>query len=116
MNSLINWTRIAGTVEEMEFPPSGLKEISVIGRKFCLALVKGQLFATSALCPHAGGNLTAGYVDPTGHIVCPVHRYKFSLKNGYNSSGEGYHLKTFPVELRADGIYLGITGSHPFSG
>ena len=49
-----------------------------------------------------------GFVDATGNIVCPLHRYRFKLDNGRNSSGEGYYLKTYPIETRSDGLYLGI--------
>jgi nitrite reductase/ring-hydroxylating ferredoxin subunit len=46
-----------------------------------------------------------------GNIVCPLHRYKFSLVNGRNVSGEGYYLKTYPVEQREDGLYIGFEKS-----
>jgi 3-phenylpropionate/trans-cinnamate dioxygenase ferredoxin subunit len=37
-----------------------------------------------------------------------VHRYKFSLQNGRNTSGEGYYLKTYPVEVRGEAIFVGL--------
>ena len=43
-----------------------------------------------------------------GNIVCPLHRYKFSLTNGRNTSGEGFYMKTFPVEMREEGLYVGL--------
>lgn len=52
-----------------------------------------------------------GVIDAAGNVVCPLHRYKFSLKNGYNSSGEGYYLKTYPIEQREDGPWLGMEKS-----
>jgi len=47
-----------------------------------------------------------GFVDGMGQVVCPLHRYRFNIKNGRNTSGEGYYLKTYPLEQRADGIYI----------
>jgi 3-phenylpropionate/trans-cinnamate dioxygenase ferredoxin subunit len=47
-----------------------------------------------------------GFIDAIGNIVCPLHRYKFALSNGRNISGEGYYLKTYTVEQRADGWYI----------
>ena len=67
-----------------------------------------NVHACSALCPHAGGKLANGYIDVFGNIVCPVHHYRFSLTRGINTSGEGYHLKTYKVEEREDGWYIGI--------
>jgi 3-phenylpropionate/trans-cinnamate dioxygenase ferredoxin subunit len=49
-----------------------------------------------------------GTVDALGNIVCPLHRYKFSMVNGRNVSGEGYHLKTWKVEWREDGVWIDL--------
>jgi 3-phenylpropionate/trans-cinnamate dioxygenase ferredoxin subunit len=47
-----------------------------------------------------------GQIDALGNIICPLHRYKFSLVNGRNVSGEGYHLKTWKVAWREDGVWV----------
>lgn len=102
------WHKLAESIEELQFPASGLAELEVAGKKICISLHKGQLHACAANCPHASGTLAEGYIDNLGNIVCPVHRYRFNLQNGLNSSGEGYYLKTYPVEEREDGIFIGI--------
>jgi nitrite reductase/ring-hydroxylating ferredoxin subunit len=94
--------------------PLAEKAISVIevnGKKICCTLHEGRLFAFAYKCPHAGGIMADGAIDVAGNVVCPLHRYKFSLKNGYNSSGEGYYLKTYPIEQREDGPWLGMEKS-----
>ncbi len=106
------WHRIAETLAELQFPQQGLIEIEVAGKKLCIALIKDEMFACTALCPHAGGHMADGYTDALGNIVCPTHRYKFDLKKGRNSSGEGYYLKTFPVQLRSDGVFVGFEKSN----
>ena len=58
--------------------------------------------------------LADGYIDGPGNIVCPVHGYRYELKNGRNSSGEGYYLKNWPVEIRKDGVYLGMEESSTY--
>jgi nitrite reductase/ring-hydroxylating ferredoxin subunit len=68
----------------------------------------GRVLACAHKCPHAGGAMADGFVDALGNIVCPLHRYKFSLQNGRNTSGEGYYLKTHPVQLRENGVFVGI--------
>ena len=102
------WHKIANSLAELQFSASGLTPVEVDGKKLCLALQHDQLFACAATCPHAGGMMAMGTIDATGNIVCPRHRYKFSLANGHNVSGEGYHLKTYPVEQRPEGIFIGI--------
>ncbi|RBL93345.1 Rieske (2Fe-2S) protein [Chitinophaga flava] len=83
----------------------------VNGKKICCALHQGQLYAFAYKCPHAGGIMADGFIDAAGNVVCPLHRYKFSMKNGYNCSGEGYYLKTYPIEQREDGAYVGMEKS-----
>lgn len=106
--STIRWVRLASTPEELPFGRDGLIEIEIGDKQICLARHEGQVFACTARCPHAGGYISEGYIDPQGNVVCPLHRYKFSLANGRNVSGEGYYLKTYPVETRPDGIYIGF--------
>lgn len=104
----IRWVRLASTLEELSLSPEGLTELEAGGKHLCVAHQNGSLFACVAKCPHAGGHLAEGYIDPLGNIVCPLHRYKFSLATGRNTSGEGYYLRTYPVEVRPDGIYVGF--------
>jgi nitrite reductase/ring-hydroxylating ferredoxin subunit len=102
------WHKLAESIESIRFSAEGIAPVQLEDKKICIILFKGQLFGCNAICPHAGGDLSAGYVDVSGNIVCPVHRYRFDLKNGRNSSGEGYFLKTYPVEKRENGIFVGI--------
>lgn len=101
-----NWYKIAESIDEIPFAETGLAELEVNGRRICLVRLQETLHACSDKCPHAGGKLADGYIDAMGNIVCPLHRYRFHPRNGRNTSGEGFFLKTFPVEERADGIYV----------
>jgi 3-phenylpropionate/trans-cinnamate dioxygenase ferredoxin subunit len=105
----VKWHRIAGSLWELEFAENGIAMVRVNQKTICVARHEENLYAFSARCPHAGGMMAEGYIDALGHIVCPTHRYKFSMKNGRNISGEGYYLKTYPLENRSDGIYLGMS-------
>jgi 3-phenylpropionate/trans-cinnamate dioxygenase ferredoxin subunit len=102
------WHKLADNIEELKFSNSGLSELEIAGKKICISLYKDKLHACLAKCPHASGNLAEGFIDALGNVVCPIHRYRFSLQNGHNSSGEGYYLKTYPIENRAEGIFIGI--------
>jgi nitrite reductase/ring-hydroxylating ferredoxin subunit len=115
MHKTYKWYKIANTIEEIGFSSDGLVEVEVNGRKVCIALKNETLFACAAKCPHAGGNMSHGYVDALGNIVCPLHRYKFSLENGRNISGEGYFLKNYPLEVRTNGIFIGFEETSMFS-
>lgn len=102
------WHKIAESISDLPSTENGLHEIEVSGKKICIALANEEMHACATKCPHAGGQMSNGYIDALGNIVCPLHRYKFALYNGRNTSGEGYFLKTYPIESRENGIFVGI--------
>lgn len=91
--------------DEIGWGDNQIAVMQVSGKKVCLAKFRDELFAFTAVCPHAGGNLGEGCLTGSGHIVCPVHHYKFNIRNGYNVSGEGYYLTHWPVAIRQDGVF-----------
>ena len=109
-----SWFKIALSPGEINFSVNGMTVIEVNGKKICLALHNNIINACAHKCPHAGGILSDGHIDALGNIVCPLHRYKFNIQNGRNTSGEGYYLKTFPVEIRPDGVFIGIADNNLF--
>jgi nitrite reductase/ring-hydroxylating ferredoxin subunit len=59
---------------------------------------------------HGAAPTTRGVApSPTNcQISCPIHGLRFNLRNGRDTNGEGYTLKIYPIELRGDGLYIGI--------
>jgi nitrite reductase/ring-hydroxylating ferredoxin subunit len=108
MAKKIKWHKIAHTTDELFGKNKQPVLVNAGGKKICIAMAGTKLFGCAAKCPHAGGHMHEGWVDAQGNIVCPLHRYKFSLANGRNTSGEGYYLKTYVVEERENGIFVGI--------
>ncbi len=104
----INWVKIADHLHAISFAANNMAEITADGKTICIAKFEDHLFAFAQKCPHASGLLSQGFIDPLGNVVCPLHRYKYALRNGRNVSGEGYYLKHWPVEMRDDGIYVGL--------
>ena len=110
------WYKIAESQEELFNHNQSLIELEVEGKMICIGKHQEELMACAAKCPHASGKMVSGFIDPLGNIVCPLHRYKFSLKNGRNVSGEGYFLKIYPIEEREEGIFVGIDEKKEFFG
>ncbi len=109
------WFKIADHINEIEFADNNISLIEVNGKRVCIASYKDEIFAFTNKCPHAGGMMSEGYIDALGNVVCPMHRYKYDMRNGRNTSGEGYYLTHWPIETREDGIYVGMeTGSGLF--
>jgi 3-phenylpropionate/trans-cinnamate dioxygenase ferredoxin subunit len=102
------WMKVAESVGAIAFGLNGIAEVEIAGKRLCIARYREGLFAFALTCPHAGGRFAAGFIDVLGNVVCPLHRYKFCLRNGRNVSGEGYYLKYWPVQVRSDGVYVDL--------
>lgn len=107
-NSNYTWHKIADHINEIDFAENNIAIVEIKGKKICIGKYRDAAFAFAYKCPHAGGILAYGYIDAAGNIVCPLHRYKYNLENGRNTSGEGYYLNHWPVQLRDDGVYVGM--------
>jgi 3-phenylpropionate/trans-cinnamate dioxygenase ferredoxin subunit len=110
-NDSLSWHKIADHINELDFADNNIAVTELKGKKICIARYQESVFAFAYKCPHAGGILADGYIDALGHIVCPLHRYKYDMSNGRNTSGEGYYLKHWPVENREEGVYVGMKES-----
>ena len=108
MNKKFVWHKIADHINELDFAENNIAVIEIKNKKICVAKFKDSAFAFSYKCPHAGGILADGYIDALGNVVCPLHRYKYDMSNGRNISGEGYYLTHWPVELREEGVFVGM--------
>ncbi len=103
-----SWHKIADHINELDFADNNIAVVELKGKNICIGKYNDSVFAFAYKCPHAGGILADGHIDALGNVVCPLHRYKYDMKNGRNVSGEGYYLKNWPVELREDGVYVGL--------
>lgn len=115
MSKSYTWQKIAASVDEIYFQQNNMCVIEIGNKKISLAKHNNQIFAFAYKCPHASGVLANGFIDALGNVVCPLHRYKFCINNGRNITGEGYYLKTFPIEIRETGVYIGFEENNFFS-
>jgi 3-phenylpropionate/trans-cinnamate dioxygenase ferredoxin subunit len=104
---LYTWHKIEG-ISFSTLPENHLQDFEVADKEIGILKRDSNVYAFVATCPHASVRLCMGWLDAKGHIVCPEHKYRFDPANGRNTSGEGYKLKTYPVEIREDYIYIGL--------
>lgn len=100
----MTWYEIPGV------KPTGkpfIKRVKAGGKTICLVGYENEIFALSAKCPHAGGDLTQGWCKE-GKLICPLHRYSFDLRTGKGSEGQNDYIDSYPVEIKGDSIYIGI--------
>ncbi len=88
--------------------PGILLPMTVRNERMCLTRTEKGVFAVQDKCPHNGAALSKGHCTPANEIVCPLHRYSFALDSGKSTSGGAYALTTYPIEIRRDGVFVGI--------
>lgn len=71
---------------------------------------RGEWYATQNMCPHRKAFVMSrgmiGDVEGTPKVACPLHKKTFSLEDGTSLQGEDYSIRTFPVRIEGDGVYL----------
>lgn len=93
----------------VNFLKAGKSRLVRINDKPYLVIRRGdELFCVRHKCPHQGASLEYARINEKGDIVCPWHRFSFCIKTGKNTSGEGFYLDTYPIEIRDDGVYIGL--------
>lgn len=83
-----------------------LMQLTLAGRTLCIVRMNGLLHALSDACPHQGRSISGGWCDE-GHVVCPFHRFHFDPVTGKARHGVCSNIDVFPLEERADGLYVG---------
>jgi nitrite reductase/ring-hydroxylating ferredoxin subunit len=85
-----------------------IKKVKAGNKNICLVGYDGNIFALSARCPHAGGDLSAGWCK-NEKLICSIHRYSYDLRTGKGSEGQNDYIETYPVEIRGQTIYVGFS-------
>jgi len=87
-----------------ELPPGGRKLIKLNGIDIALFNIGGTVFAIKNRCPHRSGPLIRGFTDDAGGIKCPMHGWRFDLRNG--SSERPAQATVYPVKVEDNTLYL----------
>ncbi|HYM08845.1 MAG TPA: Rieske 2Fe-2S domain-containing protein [Terriglobales bacterium] len=67
-------------------PASGDGTITALDDRWCEVMTNGSRRIVSRICPHEGGDLSAGYVE-NGRIYCPWHHMSFDPTTGQPPCG-----------------------------
>lgn len=70
----------------------------------------GRLFAIDDHCPHKGGPLSEGIVHGAS-VTCPLHNWVISLETGKAQGADGGSVRTIPIRLDGDTIYIASSAS-----
>ena len=73
---------------------------------------RGEWYATQNECPHrmqmALSRGMIGTQNDEPKVACPFHKKTFSLLTGECLSGDECSIKTYPVKVEEDKIFIGI--------
>ncbi len=72
------------------------KYVEIEGFHLAVFLDRGAVYVIDNYCPHAGGNLSAGFVE-AGCAVCPWHFWAFRLDNGQLRDSPGVAITTYKI-------------------
>lgn len=105
-----HWIRIFETEDEFNnyIRPNTFVLFELKGEKICITRTGKGAYAVQDRCPHNGASLSKGFCSDKNEIICPLHRYSFDLESGKATSGGAFALKTYPIKITADGVYVGI--------
>ncbi|RME59720.1 MAG: thiamine pyrophosphate-binding protein [Caldilineae bacterium] len=78
----------------------------------CLTRTEQGYGAICNRCPHQGGPLGDGFLE-NGYVICPWHGYEYDPITGAPPPGYGDVAQPFAVELREDGVYVGVPEPEP---
>lgn len=90
-----------------DFPVERCMVAKVEGIFIALTQVDGQVYAVDNNCPHRGGPLGMGNLDGEW-LVCPYHNWAYSVKSGVWDNDPKRFIKTFPVKVEGDEIFVGL--------
>jgi len=110
MNAALDWFKV---MEAAELPDGRVATVTARTTTLCLSHFDGQWAAMDNHCPHQGGPLGEGSIedgtDGQCWIRCPWHGWDFHPLTGKPPGGhEDSGQQMFPVEVRDDGIYVGL--------
>jgi thiamine pyrophosphate-dependent acetolactate synthase large subunit-like protein/nitrite reductase/ring-hydroxylating ferredoxin subunit len=95
-----------------DLPDGRVTTVSIGSRTIALTHFKDTWAALDNACPHQGGPLGEGSIEcgaeDKAWLRCPWHGWDFDPITGKSPGDFGDGLTTFPVELRDDGVYVGV--------
>ena len=98
------WRRVTA-VEDLWI--GEMRAASVEGRPVLLINVEGQVHAFEDRCAHQGVPLSLGRLD-AGVLTCSAHEWQYDAATGQCLNPCGVTLKTFPVEVRGEEIWIEV--------
>lgn len=73
---------------------------------------RGEWYATQNMCPHRRQMVLSrgmiGSQNDVPKVACPFHKKTFSLLTGECLNDEECSIRTYPVKVEQDRVYIGV--------
>lgn len=103
------WYKVAAPDE---LPEGRVKTVNCGLETLCLTHYQGKYAALDNRCPHQKGPLGEGSIE-NGYLRCPWHGWDFDPLTGKPPGGYDDGVDTFDVDVRDDGVYVGLPAEPP---
>jgi thiamine pyrophosphate-dependent acetolactate synthase large subunit-like protein/nitrite reductase/ring-hydroxylating ferredoxin subunit len=103
------WVKVA---DLDDLPDSRVRTATAGSRTIALTRCGGRYGALDNRCPHQGGPLGEGSIEG-GMLRCPWHGYDYDPLTGQPPAGFTDAPRSYPVEVRDDGIYVCVPAPAP---
>jgi len=88
-----------------DIPEGNILKVSAAGKDILLVNYSGVIYALDSICPHAGGDLSDGYLQDS-RIHCPWHGWSFNLTDGKSPLYPNMGIQSYPVRLRNNTVQI----------
>jgi len=105
----LTWHKV---LDPDELPEGRVKPVTAGVTTIAMTHVEGQYGALENKCPHQGGPLGEGSIENC-YVRCPWHGWDFDPLTGKPPGGYDDGVRTYPVEVRQDGIYVALEQEQP---
>ena len=106
------WYKVA---EPDDMHDGDVRSVQAGRQSIALTRHAGRYGALDNACPHQGGPLGEGSIECDGEgdcwLRCPWHGWDFDPLTCKSPGGHDDGARTFPVELRDDGVYVAVQES-----
>jgi nitrite reductase (NADH) small subunit len=101
----MKWVEI-GSIDDI--PMRGARCVNTPeGRIAVFRTAEGQVFAIEDRCPHKDGPLSQGIVHGTA-VTCPLHNWVISLETGKALGADEGAVKTVPVRVENERLFIAL--------
>lgn len=106
----MKWFRLFESEDKLNaaLENTGRKMLRVGDRRLCLFRNGQHFHVFDNLCPHNKHSLFEGNINFQDEIVCPLHGYRYKLKDGLECDGRSGALTIHALDIRSDGVFLGL--------